>query len=74
MGRPVNFVDDDSVADKEAQDTPESATRDAGFRDILFQYEPIAAALDYERQVDKEEIALIIDLGGGTSDFSAVRL
>jgi hypothetical chaperone protein len=41
---------------------------------VTFQYEPIAAALDYERTVRKEEIALIADLGGGTSDFSVVRI
>src|SRR6202030_2941529 len=37
-------------------------------------FEPIAAALDYERQISTEEVALIADIGGGTSDFSIVRL
>src|SRR6185437_9230039 len=52
----------------------EGAIRAQGFRHIAFQYEPIAAALDYERQVTGEELGLVIDLGGGTSDFSIVRV
>lgn len=73
-GRPVHFVDDDPVADAEAQQQLEGAVRAQGFRHIDFQYEPIAAALDYERQVRSERLALIVDLGGGTSDFSVVRV
>lgn len=74
MGRPVQFVDDDPVADAEAQSQLEAAVRAQGFRNIVFQYEPIAAALDYERHVNQEKLALIVDLGGGTSDFSLVRV
>ena len=48
--------------------------RGIGFDDVTFQFEPIAAALDYERQIASEEVALIADIGGGTSDFSIVRL
>jgi len=73
-GRPVHFVDDDPVADAAAQDQLEGAVRAQGFRHIDFQFEPIAAALDYERQVRSEKLALIVDLGGGTSDFSVVRV
>lgn len=74
MGRPVQFVDDDAQADKAAQGQLEAAVRAQGFKDIAFQFEPIAAALDYERQVRSEKLALIVDLGGGTSDFSLVRV
>ncbi|MAS08433.1 MAG: heat-shock protein [Ahrensia sp.] len=73
-GRPVRFVDEDDDADRRAQATLERIFRAAGFSEISFQFEPIAAALDYERSVDREEIALIADLGGGTSDFSVVRI
>ena len=73
-GRPVHFVDGDPEADRRAEDTLRDIARDVGFREVSFQYEPIAAALDYERQVRSEEIALIADIGGGTSDFSIVRL
>ena len=73
-GRPVHFVDGDPEADRRAEDTLRAIARDVGFREVSFQYEPIAAALDYERQVRSEEIALVADIGGGTSDFSIVRL
>ena len=73
-GRPVHFVDDDPVADAAAQEQLESALRAQGFRQVDFQFEPIAAELDYERQVAHERLALIVDLGGGTSDFSVVRV
>ena len=74
MGRPVWFVDSDEQADTLAQMHLEEITRKAGFRNVLFQYEPIAAALDYEQSVKKEELALIVDVGGGTSDFSVIRV
>lgn len=73
-GRPVHFVDYDPAADRRAEDALREIAREVGFKDIAFQFEPIAAALDYERQVAGEEIALIADIGGGTSDFSVVRL
>ncbi|GHC71943.1 Hsp70 family protein [Limoniibacter endophyticus] len=74
LGRPVHFIDENAVADKQAEDTLREIAAAQGFRDIEFQYEPIAAALDYERQVNAEELVLIVDIGGGTSDFSLVRL
>ena len=74
LGRPVHFVDEDDKADAQAQAELEKAARGRGFKHISFQFEPIAAALDYEQSVQKEELALIIDIGGGTSDFSIVRV
>jgi hypothetical chaperone protein len=74
VGRPVHFVDDDAKADAEAQGQLEGAVRKQGFKHIEFQFEPIAAALDYEQQTTSEELALVIDIGGGTSDFSIVRV
>jgi hypothetical chaperone protein len=73
-GRPVHFVDNSEDADRKAEQTLREIAREVGFEDITFQFEPIAAALDYERQIASEEIALIADIGGGTSDFSIVRL
>ncbi|MFH3480560.1 Hsp70 family protein [Xanthobacter variabilis] len=73
-GRPVHFVDGDPEGDRKAEDTLRLIAGEIGFRDVLFQYEPIAAALDYEQQIDAEELALIADIGGGTSDFSIVRI
>ncbi|HWV08186.1 MAG TPA: Hsp70 family protein [Pseudomonas sp.] len=74
LGRPVFFVDDDPVADQEAQNTLVAVAHKLGFRDVSFQYEPIAAAFDYESGINREELVLIVDIGGGTSDFSLVRL
>lgn len=74
LGRPVYFVDDDETADREAQDTLVAVAQKLGFKDISFQFEPIAAAFDYERTLNQEELVLIVDIGGGTSDFSLVRL
>ena len=74
LGRPAFFVDDDPEADAAAERQLEAAARAAGFESIAFQFEPIAAALDYERSVNAEEIALVADIGGGTSDFSVVRV
>jgi hypothetical chaperone protein len=74
LGRPVFFVDDDPVRDTAAQRALAAAALQAGFADVEFQYEPIAAAFDYERGVDAEQIVLVADVGGGTSDFSVVRV
>ncbi|WP_028453863.1 Hsp70 family protein [Chitinilyticum litopenaei] len=74
LGRPVRFVDDDDAADRQAETTLGDIARQCGFRDISFQYEPLAAAHDYEQDIGREELVLVIDIGGGTSDFSLVRL
>ncbi|HQR97717.1 MULTISPECIES: Hsp70 family protein [unclassified Polaromonas] len=74
LGRPVFFVDGDAAADRQAENTLAEIARAVGLRDIAFQYEPIAAAFDYESQVTREELVLVVDIGGGTSDFALVRL
>jgi hypothetical chaperone protein len=74
FGRPVHFVDEDTAADQRAEQTLLEIARIAGFTDVAFQYEPIAAAFDYESAIDGEQLVLIADIGGGTSDFSLVRL
>lgn len=74
FGRPVHFIDDDQAADRLAENTLLEVAQAAGFRDVAFQYEPIAAAFDYESRIEKEELVLIADIGGGTSDFSLLRL
>lgn len=73
-GRPVHFVDDNEAQDREAERQLREAVLAQGFGHVAFQFEPIAAALDYEQRVTREEIGLIVDLGGGTSDFSVVRV
>jgi hypothetical chaperone protein len=74
LGRPVHFVDDDPERDQLAQETLGRAALEAGFTHIAYQMEPIAAALDYEQRVAQETTALVVDIGGGTSDFTVIRL
>ncbi|AMM26814.1 heat-shock protein [Variovorax sp. PAMC 28711] len=74
IGRPVHFVDDDDKRDQRAEESLRHAAHAAGFKDIAFQLEPIAAAFDYEQRVTKESVILIVDIGGGTSDFTVVRV
>lgn len=73
-GRPVHFVDGDPEGDARAEATLAAIAREAGFREVSFQYEPVAAAFEHERAVTRETIALIADIGGGTSDVTVVRL
>jgi len=74
LGRPVFFVDDDKAADKQAEEQLRSVAQAVGFKHISFQYEPVAAALSYEAELAREELVLIADLGGGTADFTLIRL
>ena len=74
LGRPVFFVDDDPPRDAAAQDAMARVAREVGFADVHFQYEPIAAAFDHEQTVEREQTVLVADIGGGTSDFSIVRV
>lgn len=75
LGRPVVFSSD-AGKDAVAQQRLEKAARKAGFRQIWFQYEPVAAALTYEETLadGEEKIVFIGDFGGGTSDFSVIRV
>ena len=74
MGRPVYFVDDDPAADRRAEDALREAARIVGFDEVSFQFEPVAAALDYEARLANERLILVADIGGGTSDFTVIRL
>src|SRR5581483_2950043 len=73
VGRPAVFV---ARPEKEqlAQERLRRAAARAGFDRVAFQYEPIAAGLAYEATLARPEVALIADLGGGTSDFTVMRL
>lgn len=74
MGRPVHFVDNDPAADARAQDELRAIAQRIGFKHIEFQFEPIAAAFAHEAQLSGEKLAIVADLGGGTSDFTVIRL
>ena len=74
LGRPVHFIDDDRQADQNAEDSLREIALAAGFEEVSFQFEPVAAAFQYEAGIDREELVLVADIGGGTSDFSLLRL
>lgn len=73
LGRPARFHAD-AQRDELASARLEEAARIAGFTEVAFQLEPIAAARRFERNLDKETLCLVGDFGGGTSDFSLIRL
>lgn len=75
VGRPVRYWGAEGPEDDERAVTRmREALRLAGFTDVVFEYEPIAAALRYGHGLTREELVLIGDFGGGTSDFSVVRV
>ena len=74
LGRPVHFVDDNPERDALAQVTLERAALAAGFKSVAFQMEPIAAAFDFERRVTQDTTVLVVDIGGGTSDFTVIEV
>jgi hypothetical chaperone protein len=73
LGRPVNFSNDPEK-DRKAQDTLQQAALEAGFRQVDFELEPIAAALYFERLLRKPQNVMVFDFGGGTLDLTIMRL
>lgn len=74
VGRPVYYNDRDKDLDVSAEAAMRTLLADVGFSHIEFAYEPIAAARHYQQSITDEEIALIVDMGGGTSDFTIAKL
>jgi hypothetical chaperone protein len=75
LGRPVRFVGADTKeADALAVSRLEQAFRRAGFDEIVFEFEPVGAAYFYESRLDHDERIVIADFGGGTSDFSLLKV
>ena len=73
LGRPVKFSESPEQ-DYKAQETLRQAAHEAGFKDVDFELEPIAAALDYEQSLNKPQNVVIFDFGGGTLDIAVMRL
>jgi hypothetical chaperone protein len=75
IGRPVNFHGTrGEQGNRQALHILEQAATAVGFDEIAFLYEPIAAALDYERQLETDRTVLVLDAGAGTTDCSMVRV
>lgn len=73
LGRPVKFAQTPE-GDRKAEETLRQAAHEAGFAQVDFELEPIAAALDYEQTLGKPQNIVIFDFGGGTLDIAIMRL
>ncbi len=73
LGRPVKFSESPDQ-DKKAEETLCQAAMEAGFKEVDFELEPIAAALYYEQSITKPQNVVIFDFGGGTLDIAVMRL
>jgi hypothetical chaperone protein len=74
-GRPVHFSNAGDEADDDfAVSRLKAAIESCGFTEVVFEYEPVAAAYSYEQSLSHDELILIGDFGGGTSDFSILRV
>lgn len=74
MGRPVHFRDFDPAGDRRAENELRQIALSAGFKNVEFQFEPIAAAYAHEAKLTKEQLACVVDIGGGTSDFALIKI
>jgi hypothetical chaperone protein len=75
VGRPVRFLSSESKEDDDYAVTRlRKALDTAGFHKVIFEYEPVGAAYYYEMRLDHEELVLVADFGGGTSDFSLLQV
>ncbi len=75
IGRPINFQGlGGDEANAQAVGILERAAKRAGFREVVFQYEPVAAGLDFEATLSDEKRVLVVDIGGGTTDCSVLLM
>ncbi|MGZ6289911.1 MAG: Hsp70 family protein, partial [Bdellovibrionota bacterium] len=73
LGRPARFADNDAD-DRFAQDRLETAANRAGFKNVSFCPEPLAAAYEFKATLTEPKIVFVADFGGGTSDFTVIRI
>ncbi len=75
IGRPVNFQGAGGAPEnQQALSMLVAAAREAGFEEVKFLFEPMAAAFEYEAKLTLEQTILVIDIGGGTTDCSFLRV
>lgn len=75
IGRPINFQGMDNwESNQQAMMMLAQAAREAGFEEVRFQYEPLAAALEFEADLGTDQTILVVDIGGGTTDCSFVKV
>jgi hypothetical chaperone protein len=75
LGRPINFVgEEEGAGNQRAEERLRDAAGRAGFRQVVFEFEPIAAALHYELSLAEPRNILVFDFGGGTLDVTVMRV
>ena len=75
LGRPVHFAGSDGEGgDQRAEERLRQAAQMAGFREVAFELEPVAAALHYELTAQEPQDVVVFDFGGGTLDITVMRL
>jgi hypothetical chaperone protein len=75
IGRPVRYWGaEDAEDDARAVERMRSALAKAGFDEAVFEYEPVGAAARYAAMLDHDELIVVADYGGGTTDFSVIRV
>lgn len=75
IGRPVNFQGSGGeTANQQAEKILTQAAMRAGFKNIEFQFEPVAAGLEYESTLTENKTVLVVDIGGGTTDCSIIEM
>lgn len=75
IGRPINFQGrHGEESNRQAIEVLTNAAKDVGFKDIEFQFEPVAAGFEYEATLEKETRVLVVDIGGGTTDCSMILM
>ena len=75
VGRPVRYWGaEDDEDDARAVQRMREALAKAGFDEVVFEYEPVGAAARYAARLDHEELIVVADFGGGTTDFTVVRV
>ncbi|HEX5060698.1 MAG TPA: Hsp70 family protein [Kofleriaceae bacterium] len=75
IGRPVRYWGaEDEADDARAVGRMTEALAKAGFEEVVFEYEPVGAAARYAARLDHDELIVVADYGGGTTDFSVIRV
>ncbi len=75
VGRPVRYWGaDDAEDDERALGRMREALAKGGFDEVVFEYEPVGAAARYAARLDHDELLVVADFGGGTTDFSVIQV
>ncbi|EST58862.1 molecular chaperone [Proteus hauseri] len=75
IGKPINFNGlGGEASNRQAENILIRAAKRAGFKNIMFEFEPVAAGLEYESTLTKDQTVLVVDIGGGTTDCSLIQM